>query len=101
VIRNAKLEPQWQTVDRSIVDIAGRTVDSLIRTQGIGDLYRGYLGVKYYGFDYNLAYIPASFNAESKELFDPQYMGKLYQLGYDLARRGYPWEEAPPGLQPQ
>jgi hypothetical protein len=101
VIRNAKLEPQWQTVDRSIVDIAGRTVDSLIRTQGIGDLYREYLGVKYYGFDYNLAYIPASFDAESKELFDPQYMGKLYQLGYDLARRGYPWEEAPPGWQPQ
>ena len=101
VIRNAMLDPKWQAVDRSIVDIAGRSVDSLIRTQGIGDLYREYLGVKHYGFDYNLAYIPESFDVESKEMFDPHYMGELYQLGYDLARRGYPWEEAPPGWQPQ
>ncbi|NCF80176.1 MAG: patatin [Proteobacteria bacterium] len=101
IIRNAKLKPKWHAVERNILQIAGRTSSSFIRTQGIGDLYREFVGAKAYGFDYNLAFIPASFDAESKELFDPEYMNALYQLGYDLASKGYPWKKQPPGQKPQ
>jgi predicted patatin/cPLA2 family phospholipase len=101
VIRNAKLKPEWQTVEREIFAIAGQSVSSLIRTQGIGDLYREFVGAKAYGFDYNLAFIPDSFDAASKDLFDPEYMSALYQLGYDLASKGYPWEKQPPGEKPK
>jgi hypothetical protein len=50
-----------------------------------------------FGFDFNLAYIPDSFDEEPKEGtgFDPEYMNKLYQLGYDLAKGGYPWIKEP------
>ena len=41
---------------------------------------------------------PAEFTEESNEGFDPVYMGKLYELGYQMASNGYPWVHAPPGF---
>jgi hypothetical protein len=61
-------------------------------------MYRIYLGVKRDGLDYHLAYIPADFDIEYKEPFDPVYMNKLFELGYDMAKKGYPWKTAPPGM---
>lgn len=102
IIRNARLAPRWKTVDRRVIDISGRSMDSMIRTQGIGDLYREYAGATTWGFDFNFAYISSDFDpGTSPEGFNPEFMGKLYQHGYDLAREGYPWEKAPPGLRPQ
>ena len=48
------------------------------------------------GADFHLAYIPASFDAPHWEEFDTKYMQALFQLGYDMAVRGYPWEKEPP-----
>jgi len=97
VIRNSRLDPDWAEVDRSTMSIAGRAIDALLNTQGIGDLYRIYLNAQRDGIDYNVAYIPASFKAVSKEPFDPVYMTELFQLGFDSAIKGYPWEKSPPG----
>jgi predicted acylesterase/phospholipase RssA len=96
VIRNARLDPDWAQVDRWTMDIAGRAVSSLIDTQGIGDLYRIYTMAQRDGVDFNLAYIPASFNAPHKEEFDTEFMKALFKTGYDMAAKGYPWEKAPP-----
>ncbi len=101
IIRNSKLNPKWQSVEHNIIQISGRSISSLIRTQGIGDLFSEYLGARANGFDYNLAFIPDSFNAVSKEMFDPEYMNTLYELGYDLASKGYPWKKQPPGVEAQ
>ena len=98
IIRNARLDPSWLDVERSTLSIAGRAVSSLIQTQGVGDLYRIYLTAQRDGLDYNLAYIGADFNAEHKEDFDTAYMRALFDYGYQLARQGYPWRKAPPGL---
>jgi hypothetical protein len=78
--------------------IAGRAISSLIQTQGVGDLYRIYLTTKRDGFDFNLAYIPRTFTTVLKEPFDSGYMNELFQLGYDMAAKGYPWEKFPPGF---
>ena len=99
IIRNARLDPQWATVERSTLGIAGRAISSLIQTQGLGDLYRLYLTAQQDGLDYNLAYIGADFNAEHKEDFDTTYMRTLFDYGYQLARKGYPWQKVPPGLK--
>ena len=45
-----------------------------------------------------LAYIPASFRDTSTQVFDPVYMTKLYDLGYQLAMEGYPWQKTPPRM---
>lgn len=100
MIRNSKLEPNWEIVDRKIPAIASRSIDSLIRTQGIYDLYREYTGALQYGLDYRMVYIPDDFDLESKELFDLAYMNKLYELGYKMGAGGVPWLKAPPGIKP-
>lgn len=97
IIRNARLDPDWAQVERRTMSIAGRAITSLIQTQGIGDLYRIYLTSKRDGIDFNLAFIPKTFNAPHKEDFDREYMGKLFDFGYELAAKGYPWAKFPPG----
>ena len=98
VIRNSFLEPDYQGMKRNVMPIASRTIDSLIRTQGIGDLYQIYALCRRDGNDFNLAYIPADFIDEPTEGFDPVYMKKLLDRGYQMALEGYPWETAPPGF---
>jgi hypothetical protein len=99
IIRNSKLQADWEGVEPWLPKIAGRSVSSLIRTQGIGDMYRMYIGAKRDGLDYNLAYIPDSFQEPLREAFDPAYMKALYALGYRMANNGYPWSKAPPGME--
>ncbi|MGI9308888.1 MAG: patatin-like phospholipase family protein [Gammaproteobacteria bacterium] len=99
VLRNSFIDPDYQGVNRSVLPIASRTVDSLIRTQGIGDLYQIYALCVRDGNDFNLAYIPSSFTEEPAESFDPVYMSKLFELGYKMGRDGYPWEKLPPGFE--
>lgn len=101
VIRNSPLSPHEENVDPpNIFQIAGKSVSSLIRTQGIGSIYAIYLGAERDGIDFNLAYIPDTFDVEAEEPFDPSYMKALYDLGYELAKDGYPWEKEPPSLHP-
>jgi predicted patatin/cPLA2 family phospholipase len=98
VIRNARLDPDWAQVERQTLSIAGRAVASLIQTQGIGDLYRIYATAQRDGVDFNLTFIPPTFNAPHKEEFDNEYMRKLYDVGYDFAVKGLPWAKVPPGF---
>ena len=98
VIRNSFLEPDYRGIKRNVLPIASRTIDSLIRTQGIGDLYQIYALSQRDGNDFNLAYIPADFTHEPSEGFDPVYMGKLLERGYQMALKGYPWSSTPPGF---
>ncbi len=99
VVRNSPLNPDWETVHPKILSIADESISSLIRTQGIGDIYRIYLDCQRDGIDFNLAYIPDDFDLKPKEDFDPVYMGRLFELGYEMAKNGYPWVKAPPGFE--
>jgi predicted patatin/cPLA2 family phospholipase len=98
VIRNSFLDADYNGVRRSVFPIASRTIDSLIRTQGVGDLYQIYTLCQRDGNDFNLAYIPSDFTDEPTEGFDPVYMKKLFDRGYQMSLEGYPWEKAPPGF---
>ena len=99
IIRNSFLDPEWETVKPKIMPIAGESINSLIRTQGIGDMYRIYLNCQRDGIEYNLAYIPDHFDRKTTEQFDPVYMGRLFELGYQMAKDGYPWDKGPPGFE--
>jgi len=96
IIRNAKLKPKAETMPNKIFPISSRAISSLVRTQGIGDLFRIYLETQRDGLDYNLTYIPDDFDVESKEPFDMDYMNALYQVGHDMAAGGKVWLKAPP-----
>lgn len=98
IIRNGHVAPQYKAVRPRTMSIAGRAVSSLIKSQGIGDLYQLYLFCKRNGIDYNLAYIPGDLKDTSTQAFDPVYMTKLYDTGYQMALGGYPWQKKPPQL---
>ena len=95
VINNTHAELPWETAPRRVVPILLRSVDSLIRTQGIGDLAQIYLLTRRDGLHFNLAFIPNSFTEQPSEKFDPVYMRKLFELGFESAKAGYPWTSGP------
>ena len=97
VIRNSRLDPDWADTERRTLSIAERAISSLIQTQGVGDLYRIYATTERDGVDFNLAFIPASFDMPLREPFEQSYMNALFNLGYELARAGFPWVKVPPG----
>ena len=99
VIRNSRLDPIHQQVRNKLFPIAERSLDSLVRTQGIGDLYRIYLQTCRDGLEFNLAYIPADFTQRSDGEFDRAYMQALFDLAYERSKAGYDWEKMPPELE--
>lgn len=100
VIRNSRLDADWASVDRRTLTIANRAVSALIQTQGVGDLIQMYLTASRDHVDYNLAYIPKTFDAPKKSEFDEAYMRPLFELGREMAAHGYPWAKYPPGYDP-
>jgi len=100
IIRNEQVYPQFKKVKPQLKDIAARAIDSLLKSQGIGDLYRLYTYAKRDDLDYNLAFIPKDFHATSNSEFDTAYMNALFNVGYNMACCGYPWTKHPPDYSP-
>ena len=98
VIRNSILQPRWSEVTPKLRPVSLASISTLIRTQGMGDLYRLYLGAKRDNLLFRLAHIPESFDLEPEEAFDPKYMRALFDLAYELSRDGYDWAVSPPGI---
>ena len=98
VIRNSRLAPKYEQLENKLIPIAGRSIASIVRTQGIGDLYRIYLETCRDGLDFHLAYIPESFDEDPDGDFDPSYMTKLFNMAYEAGESGYPWDRMPPEL---
>jgi len=97
IIRNARLDADWASVERRTLPITARAIGSLMTTQGIGDLYRIFATTQKDQMDFNLAYIPPTFNVPHKEEFDTNYMTQLYETGKQLGQAGYQWQKYPPG----
>ena len=91
VINHNRAKLPWESAPRRVVPILMRSMDSLIRSQAIGDLAQIYLLAQRDGLDFNLAYISSSFSVQPTEKFDPVYMRQLFELGYERAKAGYPW----------
>jgi predicted acylesterase/phospholipase RssA len=98
IIRNGKVTPEYSVTRDELLPIAGRSISTLIKTQGVGDLYRLYTQAERDKLDFNLAFIPPEFTQVSQEAFDNAYMRALFDLGYELGRSGDPWHKKPPGV---
>jgi hypothetical protein len=99
IIRNARLDPDWASVERRTLSIATRAIASLTRTQGIGDLYRIYATSQRDGLDFNLTYIPKTFDTPHNENFETAYMRSLFDVGFQAGKDARQWEKFPPGFQ--
>ena len=102
VIRNTQIKPHWKEVKPLIRSIGPRAVSSLMKAQGVGDLYRIYTTARRDGFEFNVAYIPDQLDTANRaDEFDNTVMNVLFETGYELARRGYRWQKTPPEFFPE
>lgn len=98
IIRNDKMSATFEFTPAKLIPLAKRSIASLVRTQGIGDLFRLYVTAQMNDFGYFLAHVPNDFHMATDELFDPDYMRPLFQIGYQHGLQGGCWRSTPPGL---
>lgn len=98
IIRNSKIMPEFVPLKPGLVSVSARALETLTKYQGIGDLYRLYVGAQRDGINYHLVHIPPDFREDTKETFDPVYMSALFDVGYAMGRAGDLWDSAPPGV---
>ncbi|MGE3872462.1 MAG: patatin-like phospholipase family protein [Parvibaculaceae bacterium] len=96
VIRNGKVTPEYSAVKPRLAAIVGKSISSLIKTQGIGDLYRMYANARRDGMKFKAIWIPESFTKVEPEPFDRAFMNELFHVGYEMGRNGIPWATHPP-----
>jgi len=96
VLRNGKVTPEYSVVKPKLASIVGKSISSLIKTQGIGDLYRMYANAKRDGVVFKAIWIPETFTLKEPAPFDPGYMNALFDVGYQMGREGIPWSSQPP-----
>ena len=93
LIRNSRINPEFNPVRARLPDIAGRSVESLIRTQGIGDIYRIAAITQRDGVAVELTAIPSDAPLDpGKEVFDPDYMSALFDFGYQRMMSNAAWQ---------
>ena len=97
LIRNAFVRPHYEAVNPRLLPIAGRTIDSLIRTQGVGDFFRIWTLAERDGLDLEVTWIPDEapdeIGVEATEAFDPRYMRALFDFGYRRTLEGNTWKD--------
>jgi hypothetical protein len=98
IIRNGRASPAPEKVERKTLAIAGRAIETMIASNGVGDLYRIYTTTQRDRIDFNLALIGDDFKHSYIAPFDSAYMAKLFEYGLRKGRAGYAWQKVPPGL---
>jgi predicted acylesterase/phospholipase RssA len=102
IIRNSQVKPEWEEVTPRVGPIGARAISTLIKYHGVGDLYRLYAFAKRDKMEYNVAAIPPDLApTRPGEPFNQIYMNQLFNLGYDMALKGFPWMKYPPFFDPK
>ena len=81
IIKNGKVSPEQEVVKATTLQIASRSISTLIKSQNEGELYRIYRIALDGGADFNFLSVPASFDFKSNEIYDPKYQTALYAEG--------------------
>jgi hypothetical protein len=87
-----------QAIKRKLPDISSRSVDSMIKTAAVGDLYRIQAFAERDGIDFYFADVPPDYVAGSGEPFDQVEMNRLFEIGYRQGISGTAWKTVPPGM---
>ena len=83
-------------VERKTLAIAGRAIETMIASNGVGDLYRIYTTAQRDRIEFKLALIGDDFKQPYTAPFDHAYMAKLFDYGLGKGRAGYAWRTTPP-----
>ena len=98
VIHKGQLLPRPEATSRSLRSIATRVFDSVGKSMVVGDLYRIWAVAVSESAAYHWVTIPDGVEITGNEVFDPEKMSELYDLGFQKALAGPAWRTLPPGL---
>lgn len=101
IVKNGKYHADYEPVRQQALPIASRAIETLVNNQHKNDIYRIYRMVKDSGSDFNLAFVPQSFQTKPKELFDARYQAALFNEGLRLGSSGRAWVKVPPDVVPK
>jgi hypothetical protein len=96
IVVNSSLQPDFQMVERSTPTILAQSVSMAIKADLRVLLDRAFVAAQRSGIGFNVASIPANFNAPSRGAFDPDYMKALFKVGYDQGKSANPFAAEPP-----
>lgn len=95
VIKNGKIDPEYEPVKPTTLSIASRAIFTLTKSQNQGDIYRIYRMAMDDKAEFRLAAVPDTFAVKAKEAFDKSYQTALFEEGYRLGHSGAAWQKAP------
>lgn len=92
IIRNAKIASDFAPVSPSIVQIASRSLSTVLKFGGRGDIRAIKASAEESGFGLKITSVPSSFTLDEDSPFDPVYLGALFDLGYEAASKPETWQ---------
>ncbi|WP_171230809.1 hypothetical protein [Ruegeria sp. HKCCA4008] len=95
-IRNGKVEPELRVTEIGFFKVSARSLSTLIKAQGVGDLRLAYKLSLQKGAKYRATWIGTDFDHPLSEPFDPEYMQALFDYGYMRFKSGNLWSDHPP-----
>ena len=99
IIRNGKQSPEPEQIRRRLPEISGRALGTMIKFAAINDLYRLHVNTDASGLGLRYVAIPDEFESQADEVFDPQEMNRLFELGCQTGISGSAWQETRPREQ--
>jgi hypothetical protein len=101
VVVAGKLVPDAKPVPRTLLRVAGESLDGVLQARLEGDLTRIFALSRCAGAKFNLAAVPDELSEDPNSLtFDRKAMRRLFSAGFRTGVRGG-WLAAPPGVKPE
>ena len=96
IIRNSQIDAAPEQVEPKLIDIASRSMISVLKAVAMGDLIRVWALATRDGVDFNYIGIPPEHAEADVSTFDPGDMRRLFELGRAIAISSEPWRKEPP-----
>jgi hypothetical protein len=96
VLINTKLEPSFELTQNSPVQVPGRAIFTLTKTERRNSVVAAHEFARRNGFKFNLTYLPKDIPDKGSVEFETGYMQSLFAYGYELGRSGVAWQSSPP-----
>ena len=96
IIRNSQIDAAAEQVEPKLIDIASRSMITVLKAVAMGDLIRIWALAERDGVDFNYVGIPPEHAEADASTFDPADMRRLFELGRAMALDPEPWRKEPP-----
>jgi len=99
ILNNGKLDPSFEVVQKSVPDIVGRSLSTMVASGSRTTLSATYRFARKNGLTFHLAAIPPDVDNSGTMAFDTDELRRLYAFGLEYGRSGHAWASQPPAVQ--